>query len=55
VLSEFSGHGISSRFGKKRADPRHQWLDPVVVGAPWALAAGGIAAAALKALRKRTS
>jgi len=53
VLSEFSRHGISSRFGKKRADLSHQWIDPVIVGAPWALAAGGVAAATLKILRKR--
>ena len=53
VLSEFSRRGISSRFGKKRADLSHQWIDPVIVGAPWALAAGGVAAATLKTLRKR--
>ena len=53
VLSEFSRRGISSRFGKKRSDLSHQWIDPVIVGAPWALAAGGVAAATLKTLRKR--
>jgi hypothetical protein len=37
ILSEFSHHGLSSRFGKKRTDVKHQWLDPVIVGAPWAL------------------
>ncbi|SFT76554.1 hypothetical protein [Arthrobacter sp. ov118] len=52
VLSEFSRHGIGSRFGKKRTDLRHQWIDPVIVGAPWALAAGGLAAVALRTLRK---
>jgi hypothetical protein len=41
VLSEFSRHGISSRFGQKRADLSHQWMDPVIAGAPWAVAAGG--------------
>jgi hypothetical protein len=35
ILSEFSHHGLSSRLGKKRADVKHQWLDPVIVGAPW--------------------
>jgi hypothetical protein len=53
VLSEFSHHGISSRLGKKRADLSHQWIDPIIVGAPWALAAGAVAAATLKTLRKR--
>jgi hypothetical protein len=52
VLSEFSRHGLGSRFGKKRADVNHQWIDPVIVGAPWALAAGGLAAVALRTLRK---
>jgi hypothetical protein len=52
VLSEFSRHGISSRFGKKRADLSHQWIDPIIVGAPWALAAAGLTAAALRILRK---
>lgn len=52
VLSEFSAHGVGSKFGRKRADLSHQWLDPVVVGAPWILAGAG-AAAALRALRQR--
>lgn len=38
VLSEFSHHGAASRFGQRRADVRHQWLDPIIVGAPWLLA-----------------
>ncbi len=40
VLSEFTRHGISSRLGRKRADVVHQPLDLIVVGAPWAAAAG---------------
>jgi hypothetical protein len=39
VLSEFSHHGIASRVGQKRADLNHQALDPIIVAAPWALAA----------------
>ncbi|CAA9250013.1 MAG: Threonine dehydrogenase and related Zn-dependent dehydrogenases [uncultured Acidimicrobiales bacterium] len=38
VLSEFTRHGISSRRGQKRADVRHQALDPVIVAGPWVLA-----------------
>jgi hypothetical protein len=38
VLSEFSRHGFSSRFGRKRADVRHQALDPFIVAGPWLLA-----------------
>jgi hypothetical protein len=52
VLSEFSHHGIGSRFGKKRTDLSHQWMDPVIVGAPWALAACGLVFVALKTLRR---
>ena len=40
VLSEFTRHGISSRRGQKRADVKHQMLDPVIVGWPWAVRAG---------------
>jgi hypothetical protein len=36
VLSEFRRHGISSRFGRRRTDVKHQWLDPFVVGSSWA-------------------
>ena len=52
VLSEFSRHGFSSRFGQKRADLTHQALDPVVVAGPW-VAAGGAVYLAGKALAKR--
>ena len=52
VLSEFSRHGVSSRFGKKRADVKHQFLDPIIVGGPWLLA-GGVAFSAVKAVLRR--
>jgi hypothetical protein len=52
VLSEISRHGISSRFGQRRTDVRHQALDPVIVAAPW-VAAGGLADTGVKALAKR--
>src|SRR4051794_184922 len=45
VLSEFSRHGVRSRFGHKRADLNHLWMDPLVVGGPWVLAGlGGLVA-----------
>lgn len=51
VLSEFSRHGARSRFGQKRADVNHQWVDPLIVAGPWVLAGlGGIAA--VRALRR---
>src|SRR3954464_8239630 len=37
ILSEFSSHGLSSRFGRKRSARSSQWLDPVLVGRPWGL------------------
>ena len=40
VKAEFTHHGISSRFGQNRTDVKHQWMDPVIVGGPWAAAAG---------------
>jgi len=42
ILSEFRRHGIRSRFGRKRADLSHMWLDPLLVAGPWVLA-GAIA------------
>jgi hypothetical protein len=41
ILSEPKAHGISSRIGQGRADVKHQWMDPIIVGAPWAAAAYG--------------
>jgi hypothetical protein len=52
VRSEVTHRGASSRFGRKRADTNHQWLDPIIVGAPW-VAAGGIAAVAFRAMARR--
>lgn len=37
ILSEYSRHGIKSRFGHKRADVKHQWMDPLIVGTPWVI------------------
>jgi hypothetical protein len=52
VLSEASRHGVSSRFGQKRADVNHQWLDPILVGGPWVVAGLGVAAV-VRALRRK--
>ena len=35
IIGELHGHGLRSRFGKNRADLRHQWMDPILVAAPW--------------------
>ncbi|WP_225217121.1 hypothetical protein [Arthrobacter pullicola] len=56
VLSEFRRGGLASRAGRGRADVNHQWIDPIVVGAPWVLAgvlAGGAAFAGVRAVVKR--
>jgi hypothetical protein len=52
VLAEFSHHGIASRFGQKRADLKHQPLDPIIVAAPWVVG-GGLAYSAVKRLARR--
>lgn len=35
VLAEVSHHGLRSRLGHNRADLKHHWMDPFIVGAPW--------------------
>ncbi len=37
VLSEVTHHPVSSRFGSKRADTNHLWLDPILVAGPWVI------------------
>lgn len=53
VTSEFSRRGISSRYGKKRADAGHHLLDPVIVAGPWVLAGGLVLSGVKAALRRR--
>ncbi|PPB49044.1 hypothetical protein C4K88_10000 [Arthrobacter pityocampae] len=52
VLSEVRRQGITSRFGKKRADVNHLWLDPVVVAGPWVAAAAGAVVVVRAAVRR---
>ena len=40
ISSELTHRGLSSRFGKKRVDLHHTWIDPIIVGGPWVLAGG---------------
>lgn len=51
VKSEFTRHGISSRFGKKRADLTEQALVPLFAAGPWILAGVG-GYAAVRAIRR---
>lgn len=45
VLAEVRRHGLRSRLGQHRADLKHQWMDPLIVGAPWVAGATGLALA----------
>jgi hypothetical protein len=35
VLAELKYHGLGSRLGHNRADVKHHWMDPFIVGTPW--------------------
>jgi hypothetical protein len=48
VLAELTRHGLRSRLGHKRADVKHHWMDPLIVGAPWA----GVGAATYLTIRR---
>jgi hypothetical protein len=52
VRTELSHGGARSRFGRKRADTNHQWMDPVLVAGPW-VAAAGVAVMGARALNRR--
>jgi hypothetical protein len=51
VLTEVKRHGLRSRLGHGRADVKHHWMDPFIVGAPWL----GGALVAYRLLRRRPS
>ncbi|MET0916201.1 MAG: hypothetical protein ABWY81_08385 [Jiangellaceae bacterium] len=50
VLAEVKRHGVQSRLRHNRADVKHHWMDPIIVGAPWV---GGIVVAYLLTRRLR--
>lgn len=49
VIAEFKRHGVRSRVGQHRTDLKHQWMDPLMVAAPW-LIGGYVAYRAGRAL-----
>jgi len=51
-LRELAPHPVSSRLGQKRADLRHQPLDPIIVAGPW-IVTFGLGVLGLRALTKR--
>lgn len=55
VKAEFTHGGWRSRTDGKRADLNHQWIDPILVGAPWAMTAGAATLAARSVLRRLRS
>jgi hypothetical protein len=52
VLAEFRRGGLRSRVGKNRADGVHQWIDGVIVAAPYVLA-GVAVVGGIRRLAKR--
>jgi len=54
IRGELVHHGVRSRVGRRRVDVNHQWMDPLVVGAPSVLA-GAVATAAVRKLVRRRS
>ncbi|CAM3783646.1 hypothetical protein [Nocardioides zeicaulis] len=53
VRAEFTHHGVRSRLGHNRADVKHHWMDPFIVGAPWV--AGVVAVARLTRRRRQST
>jgi hypothetical protein len=51
VKAEFTHGGLSSRLGRRRTDPVHQPLDPVVVAGPWVVAVAGAVLGVRKLVR----
>lgn len=52
ILGEVGHHPVTSRFGQKRTDVKHQWMDPLIVASPW-LAAPLAVAIGVRALTRR--
>jgi hypothetical protein len=53
IKAELTHRGVRSRLGHGRADLKHQWMDPFIVGGPWVGA--GIAAWSLAKRLRRAS
>ena len=52
IKAEVTHHGPSSRLGRRRADVKHHWLDPVVVAGPW-VAGGAVGLSLARRLSRR--
>lgn len=53
ILSEGRRHGVASRFGTRRADVKHHWLDPIIVAGPWVLAAWSVVSLLRRTIGRR--
>ena len=53
IRSEWTHHGWRSRVGTKRVDRSHTWMDPIIVGGPWVLAAAMVVKAGRRLARRR--
>jgi hypothetical protein len=42
IKSEFTHRGLSSRRSPGRADVKHAWIDPLLVGGPWLIAGAAV-------------
>lgn len=51
VRAELTHDGLAARRDSSRSDPRHHWIDPVLVAGPWVLA-GAAVFSGLRRLRR---
>ena len=53
IRAELTHGGLASRTGTTRVDTRHAWMDPIIVGGPWALGAVVVTRAVRTLARRR--
>lgn len=53
IRGELGHRPIASRFGQRRADTKHTWLDPFIVAGPWLLAGTALYRLARRLRRQR--
>lgn len=54
LRAELTHHGLASRWGRGRADVKHQWVDPILVAGPWVLAGTAVVKVARRLGRRRS-
>ena len=52
IRAELTHHGLASRRSTGRVDLRHQWMDPILVGAPWVVSGVLVTRAVRSVLRR---